>query len=38
MHDNILRIVTRPQVRESLNSELRLKSYDFPKFYVFDIE
>ena len=31
MHDNILRIVTRPHEQESLNSELRFSSYDFPK-------
>jgi hypothetical protein len=29
MHDNILCVVTRSLVRESLNSELRLSSYDF---------
>jgi hypothetical protein len=31
MHDNILRIITRPRVREPLNSELQLTSYDFLK-------
>jgi hypothetical protein len=31
MHDNILRIITRSLVRESLNSELQLRSYDFSK-------
>jgi hypothetical protein len=38
MYDNILRTITRSWVRESLNLDLRLKSYDFTKFQVFGTE
>ena len=35
---NILRAATRSWVRESLESELRLKRYSFQKFYVIKYE
>jgi hypothetical protein len=38
MHDNIVRIVTKSYVQESLNSELQITSYDFPNFEVVDTE
>jgi hypothetical protein len=31
LHDNILRIAPRSSEQESLNSELQITSYDFPK-------
>jgi hypothetical protein len=36
--NNILHVAMRSRIREILKSELRLKRYSFPKFYVIKYE